>query len=51
MTFHWIFKESNKAGVASGAGTAYPSGAPAFNAGEVFYQPLVFLSFSFWPFT
>ena len=30
MTYHWICNQSNTAGATSGAGTAYPSGAPEF---------------------
>jgi len=33
MTYHWVRNKTNKTGVTSGAGTAYPSGAPEFTPG------------------
>jgi len=33
MTYHWVRNKSNTTGVVSGAGTAYPSGAPEYTPG------------------
>ena len=60
QSYHWVCNQINTTGVTSGAGTAYPSGAPEFIPGfqwgscySIFSFICMFvdrcLSFFFWP--